>query len=211
MAAELPYLTSYKNVGVLFDRIAAAKAPETFSTTYLTGTIGLKSTADRQLIPMLKAMGFLDPNGKPLPQYALLKNSALAPGAIAAGIRRAYAPLFDSNEAANELEGAALKGAAAQVSGADASVVAKIYGTLLALFKKADFSAVAGAASATRDPTNKAELDDSPDATAVESARRRQVGLHPEFHYNIQVHLPANGSEETYLNIFNALRKSFVA
>ena len=97
MAAELPYLTSYKNVGVLFDRIAAAKAPETFSTTYLTGTIGLKSTADRQLIPMLKAMGFLDPNGKPLPQYALLKNSALAPGAIAAGIRRAYAPLFDSN------------------------------------------------------------------------------------------------------------------
>jgi hypothetical protein len=34
-------------------------------------------------------------------------------------------------------------------------------------------------------------------------------GLRPEFHYNIQVHLPSNGTEETYMNIFNAIRKVF--
>ena len=33
--------------------------------------------------------------------------------------------------------------------------------------------------------------------------------LRPEFHYNIQVHLPSNATEEAYLNIFNALRKAF--
>jgi hypothetical protein len=34
-------------------------------------------------------------------------------------------------------------------------------------------------------------------------------GFTPQFHYNIQVQLPANGTEETYLNIFSALRKVF--
>ena len=38
---------------------------------------------------------------------------------------------------------------------------------------------------------------------------QRPQGLRPEFHYNIHVHLPSNGTEETYLNIFNAIRKSF--
>jgi hypothetical protein len=33
-------------------------------------------------------------------------------------------------------------------------------------------------------------------------------GIRPEFHYNIQIHLPSNATEETYLNIFNALRKA---
>ena len=33
--------------------------------------------------------------------------------------------------------------------------------------------------------------------------------LRPEFHYNIQIHLPSNATEEVYLSIFNALRKTF--
>lgn len=33
--------------------------------------------------------------------------------------------------------------------------------------------------------------------------------LRPDFHFNIQIHLPANGTEETYLNIFAALRRTF--
>jgi hypothetical protein len=35
------------------------------------------------------------------------------------------------------------------------------------------------------------------------------TGLRTDFHFNIQVHLPANGTEDTYLNIFNALRRTF--
>jgi hypothetical protein len=33
--------------------------------------------------------------------------------------------------------------------------------------------------------------------------------LRHDFHFNIQIHLPSNGTEDTYLNIFNALRKVF--
>lgn len=32
--------------------------------------------------------------------------------------------------------------------------------------------------------------------------------FHPEFRFNIEVHLPSNGTEETYLNIFTALGRT---
>ncbi len=65
MAIELPYMPTVRNVPVVFDKIAKAKVPDAFTTNYLTGTLGLKSTNDRALIPLLKKLGFLDGSGKP--------------------------------------------------------------------------------------------------------------------------------------------------
>jgi hypothetical protein len=62
---ELPYLPSYKNVGVLFEKIEAAKVPESFTQKYLYDTIGLKGVGDRSLISLLKTLGFVDNAGKP--------------------------------------------------------------------------------------------------------------------------------------------------
>jgi hypothetical protein len=56
MAKELPYLGSYKNVPTLFQKIDAAKKPETLTTRVLADTLGLKSTGDRQLIALLKTI-----------------------------------------------------------------------------------------------------------------------------------------------------------
>jgi len=48
MPAQLPYLASNKNVGTLFEKIASAKIPPKFTHEFLTTTIGLKGTNDRQ-------------------------------------------------------------------------------------------------------------------------------------------------------------------
>ncbi|HEY4212203.1 MAG TPA: DUF5343 domain-containing protein [Steroidobacteraceae bacterium] len=210
--AELPYLGSYKNVGTLFERIASAKAPDTgFSTRYLADTLGLKSTGDRQLITLLKTLGFLDLSGKPNPDYLTLKNPTLGPKAIAQGVRRAYGPLFAANERANELSPSEMRGLIAQVTGADTGMVAKISGTLQALLRAADFSGVEQEEQqqgAAQENSQRTQSADQPSANS--SAQRSQNGgMRPEFHYNIQVHLPANGTEETYLHIFNAMRKAF--
>lgn len=204
MAGELPYLVSYKNVGTLFDKIAAAKAPEAFTTKYLADTLGLKSTTDRALITLLKALGFLDPSGKPTPEYMSLKNPMLAAGAIAAAVKRAYGPLFAADENANSKDASVLKGLIAQVTGGDTAGVSKIQGTLQALLKKSDFTKL-------RDPVPAPPEDDpSPDVTNNKKLPEL-LGQHlrSEFHYNIQVHLPANATEATYLDIFNAMRKAF--
>jgi hypothetical protein len=91
----------------------------------------------------------------------------------------------------------------AQVAGSDDDMTARIASTFSALTKLGDFKSEAG-----RPADRKA--DDAADI-AEEGAAIKQgpQGLRTEFHYNIQVHLPSNGTEETYLNIFNAIRKTF--
>lgn len=200
MAADLPYLPSYARVDRLFERIRTAKQPDAFTHKFLYNTIGLKSVGDRAFIPLLRTLGFIDGTGKPTAAYGALKNEGQAPKAIAAAIRHAYAPLFEANELANKLPQEQLKGLIAQIAGSDAQITTKIVGTFNALAKIADFSAPA---EATKERKGDGEKKDREEERAG-----RGPGIRPEFHYNIQVHLPANGTEETYLNIFNALRKA---
>jgi Family of unknown function (DUF5343) len=200
MAQTLPYLPSNKNIGKLFEKINTAQRPDTFTHEYLRETIGLKGTNDRPLISFLRSLGFLDSANRPTPTYDLLKNSSSAKGAIAAGVRAAYAPLFKANEKANDLAPEALKGLVSQVTGADKDMVSRIAATIQAIVKQADFSA------ASPPPKDlQKEEGEAPD----HKDDGGRSGLRPEFHYNIQIHLPGNGTEETYLNIFNALRRTF--
>jgi hypothetical protein len=205
-AQSLPYLPSYKNVGKLFEKISTAQKPSTFTHEYLQNTIGLKGTGDRPLIPLLGKLGFLDTANIPTPSYDLLKNKTTAKAAIAAGIRRAYGPLFKANEKANELSSDELKGLVSQVSGAEEGMVDRIASTFSALVKLGDFAAEEPATQGKK-PGEEADVND--EVLTKSKQKGAEGGLRPEFHYNIQIHLPGNGSEETYLNIFNALRRTF--
>jgi hypothetical protein len=126
MARDLPYLTSYKNVGKLLDGIFSAKQPDSFTRQFLSGTLGIKSTGDRSLIPMLRTLGFIDATNKPLPAYGALKNSARRRTAIANAIRRAYAPLYEANEQADKLPNEDLRGLVAPIAGSDDNMTSKI-------------------------------------------------------------------------------------
>jgi hypothetical protein len=219
MAVQLPYLASYKNVGLMFDKIASAKVPEAFSQPFLYQTLGLKGKGDRGLIPLLRTLGFIDASGKPTAEYAALKNRSLARIAVAKAIRRAYAPLFEANENAHLLKGEDLRGLVAQVAGTDDDMTGRIVGTLNALLRVADFTGTEEEAGT--DESSEEEISSKAgaargaggviDVPGTVALGRTSAGgpLRPEFHYNIQVHLPSNATEEVYLSIFNALRKAF--
>jgi hypothetical protein len=205
LAASLPYLSSNKNIDHLFSAIGSAKVPDRFTQEFLSSTVGLTGSNDRQMIALLKALRFLDQSGSPTSTYRLLKSKDTAKQAIAQGIREAYAPLFAANETANELTNEKLKGLVSQVAGTDDDMTSRIVATLSALLRQADFSLVAHdrvkAAShqeRTAEPVTQLPVP-------VSSGK----GMRPEFHYNLQIHLPNNATEEVYLNIFNALRKTF--
>ena len=206
MAKELPYLPSYKNVAELFSRINKAKVPDAFTVRFLADTIGLKSTGDRQLIGLLKKLGFLDGTGKPTQQYNLLKNSNTMGGAIADGIRIAYGPLYAADENAHKLSGENLRGLIAQVSGAEEGMAKLINGTFNSLIKLADFekSKPSIDGELNTQESQASEITEEPE----DIERRAQPKFSPEFRFNIEIHLPSNGTEETYLAIFSALRKS---
>jgi len=206
MTVSLPYLASYKNVGKLFEKIAAAKVPPKFNHHFLQTTIGLKSTGDRPLIPLLRTMGFIDQSGTCTPAYSLLKNENKQKAAIAGGMRHAYGPLFEADEKAHELSADKLRALISQVAGTDADMTSRIANTFLALAKLADFGAEAP--QETQDKDKDKEKPEEPEGENSGSSRSPK-GLRTEFHYNIQVQLPSNATEETYLNIFNAIRKTF--
>lgn len=146
--------------------------------------------------------------GKPTNRYAALKNEKIYGIEIARGIREAYAPLFDSNEKVYLLDGTELKGLIAQVSGADTGTLTKIIGTFKALLNLADFKSDETLKSDTLKPEDKKTAEKSNNSNELEKPDSLP-GLRPEFHYNFQIHLPSNSNEETYTNIFNALRKVF--
>lgn len=202
MAVSLPYLSTYKNLSTLFDKIAVAKVPETFSTRFMANTLGLKGTGDRAMIPLLRTLGILDGSNKPTQRYHVLRNRAKARSALAAAICQAYRPLFDADEKANEKTGDDLKGLIAQVAGTDEDATRRIALTFSALTKLADFTVTAQDGEQETEDTEQKGGDGSP--LPLPAGKLRS-----EFHYNIQVHLPSNGTEETYLNIFNALRRVF--
>lgn len=199
MGVSLPYVVSNKNVPTVFEKIAAAKVPEIFSQTFMAQTLGIKGSNDRPIIPLLRTMGVLDASNKPTPRYHLLRNKAKARFEIAKAVREAYAPLFAADENVNEKSGDDLKGIISQVAGTDEDATKRIAYTFIALVKLGDFSV----AVTEEDEGSDEEVKEKP------SVLPPPVKVRPEFHYNIQVHLPSNGTEETYLNIFNALRRVF--
>jgi hypothetical protein len=205
MPTSLPYLLALKNIPALFDKIATAKVPDKFTHQFLQTTLGLKSTADRQLIPFLRHLGFLDQSGTPTASYNLLKASLdKRAAAIAAGVRKAYQPLFDADHSAHQLTGDKLKSLVAQIAGTDADLTGRIAGTFQAIVRLGDFDAKV----IEEDTGRKNEAKEQEKKEEEETAPRPKE-LRTEFHYNIQVHLPSNATEETYQNIFNALRKTF--
>lgn len=206
MSVSLPYLSSNKNIGELFTKIASAAIPPKFTQDFLQKTIGLKGTNDRPLIPLLRTLGFLDQSNTPTAAYALLKAKDKSGAAIAVGIKAAYAPLFTADETANELSGEKLKSLVAQVAGTDDVMTARIANTFSALVKQGDFKTALSAREESKKDQNDEEADEREEDLAKD---RRGKGLLAEFQYVIQVQLPSNGTEETYLNIFNAIRKTF--
>ncbi len=207
MPASLPYLASNRNVETLFSKIQSAKVPDKFTHSFLQTTLGLKNTNDRGFIPLLRTLGFIDQSGNPTNNYRLLKNKDSAKVAIAGAIRSAYAPLFEADEKAHTHTGDKLKGLIAQVAGTDDDMTSRITGTFNALVKLADFSATVPSDTVSQETeTEVAEEVEQRDMSSLSKGSR---ALRPEFHYNIQIHLPSNATEEVYLNIFNALRKTF--
>lgn len=208
MPSSLPYLASNRNLENLFAKIQSAKVPDRFTHGFLQTTLGLKNTNDRAFIPLLRTLGFLDQSGAPTSTYRLLKNRESAKGALGQAVRAAYAPLYEADEKAHAQSGDKLKGLIAQVAGTDDDMTSRIMSTFSALVRMADFSEPAGMAAPPQPLENDGEEEEGTRGEDTPNVKQGR-SLRPEFHYNLQIHLPSNATEEVYLNIFNALRKTF--
>ena len=137
-------------------------------------------------------------DGTPTPIYDQLKDSTLTAKVLATQIRILYADLFAINTELQRAPENEIKGAISRVTGKDEEGVIRIYNTFKALCSIADFSD---------------NISHSPVPEKVEETASVAIPLSNrknEFHYNIQIHLPATTDVSVYNAIFKSLKDNLL-
>jgi len=67
---KLPYVTNPGKIREYFNKIIEVETPAKFTMNFLSDVMLFKGKNDRNLMPLLKSMGFLDGNGIPTQLYS---------------------------------------------------------------------------------------------------------------------------------------------
>lgn len=208
MALPKSYLTSIKNLTNIFNAILSAQAPERFSITFLN-SLEFKSSSDRLFIGVLRSLGFIDADNRPTQRYLEYLDQTQSKFVLAAGIREAYADLFQINKNAHTLTRAEVinKFKTLGQGKLSDSVLDKMGMTFVELCKLADFS--------TSQQVSKPQEQKSPEKNEKidekeqeEVARREGNRLRFEgLVYNIQIVLPETRDASVYDALFRAMKE----
>jgi hypothetical protein len=210
MATKLPYLASPGLVPRILQKIQEAKRPERFTHDFLETKLGFSGGSARAIIPLLKRMGFLNPDGTPTNLYNQFRNLDTQGYAAAQGIRNAYQELFERNEYANELDKDGLKSLIVEITGAsyDDRSLDLTVSTFEKLKAFADFEAspidrptAADIQISHQGPSEKPPLDASLN-------RGQDVGLN--IAYTINIVMPETTNPEVVDNIFRSIREKLL-
>lgn len=197
---DYPYMISNNKIEPIVAKIQQAARPAKFTIEVLR-TLGFTSTNDRAFIPLFKKLGFLLEDGTPSALYDQLKDSTSTKTILGVQIKELYAELYAINTEIHKASEADVKGAISRVTGKDAEGVGRIYNTFKALCKIATFDTERPVAAVVD------EVEKQP-TTVVEFAGA-QSRL-SEFHYNIQIHLPATNDISVYNAIFKSLKDNLL-
>ncbi len=198
---DYPYMISNNKIAPIIDKIQQAARPQKFTQEFLR-SLGFQSTNDRAFIPLFKKLGFLADDGTPTALYDQLKDATSTKSILAVQIKELYSELYAINTEIHKSTEADIKGAISRVTGKDADGVGRIYNTFKTLCGIADFSQTVPTATPAKEEKG---LDDP---APIDSA---PVALRPsEFHYNIQIHLPATNDISVYNAIFKSLKENLL-
>ncbi len=208
MSLTTSYLVSTKNFEGIMNSILGARAPERFTNKFLED-LGYKSSNDRLITGILKALGLLSDTGEPTQRYFDFLDQSQSKRIIAIGVQEAYEDLFNLNKKAQKLSQEEVKNKLRTLTQGQKGdkVIENMARTFRVLCDYADWSktnSVQNVINEEREMGNNDEaihskLDDTNDAIKPLNS----LGLH----YNIQIHLPETTNMAVYDAIFQSLKK----
>ena len=213
MSLPSAYLTTSKNLKAILDAIQGAQAPRKFTNSFLE-SLDFKSSSDRLIIGVLKALGFLDANGVPTSRYFQFLDESQSKRVLAEGVKQAYADLFQVNTKAYELSNQQVKNKFKTLAQGQLSepVLDKMVMTFKALAHLSDFSApplvpADGATDTGDEPRAQEEV-----AVASQPQHKSLPALKlGGLAYNIQLHLPESRDPAVYEALFKSLKEHLLA
>lgn len=197
---DYPYMMSNNKIQPIITKIQQAARPVKFTIEVLR-TLGFTSTNDRAFIPLFKKLGFLLDDGTPSALYDQLKDATSTSTILGVQIKSLYADLYAINTEIHKAPEAEAKGAISRVTGKDADGVTKIYNTFKTLCNIATFDVAQTPSDAEEEESTPQTNNATP---AVVTPRTN------EFHYNIQIHLPATNDISVYNAIFKSLKDNLL-
>lgn len=202
MALTSAYVLPTKRIPEVFAKIRDGQAPEQL-TTQLLKDWGFKSTNDRAFIPLLKALNFLNADGKPTNTYHNYRDHSQSKTVMAEALKEAYGDIFLIKAKPNASDKAAIEGKFKSFHNASENVADLMAKTFLGLIELADFNtSKSKTVSDTPAEVEKKKSEEDPD--------RKKIGNLSGLHYNIQIHLPATKDVEVYNSIFKSLREHLI-
>ena len=199
---EYPYMVSNNKISMIISSLQAAAKPSKFTLDFLKN-MGYASTNDRGIVPLFKELGFLTEDSVPTVYYDQLRDQTTYKKIMAARIRELYSELFVINVEIYKDSEANIKGAISRVTGGAEESVKRIYNTFKALCSTADFSQT----PIIDVPIEKHVIEEQADIGTRNKFPNRTSS---EFHYNIQIHLPATSDISVYNAIFKSLKDNLI-
>jgi hypothetical protein len=169
-------------------------------------SVGFKSKNDRYLLPILKALKFLDPGGIPTDRWRAYRDKQKAKGVLAAAITETYSGLFETYPDAYRRDNEALRNYFSTHSGSlNESTLQLVVRTFKVLCGEADFESAAAGEEVL-------EREEVKDQSTSKRVRRESVeGGGLTININIQLQLPATDDASVYEKLFEAMNKTILA
>lgn len=205
MALTTSYLTSVKNFEGIMNSILGARAPERFTNKFLED-LGYKSSNDRLITGVLKALGLLGDTGEPTQRYFDFLDQTQSKKVIAIGIQEAYEDLFNLNKDAQNLSQEEVKNKFKTLTQGQKGdkVIESMARTFKTLCDYADWTELSSSHHNIPVPDEPTQpLQHNQPVQVVNPVSPSNVGLH----YNIQIHLPETTNMAVYDAIFQSLKK----
>ncbi|MEQ8925487.1 MAG: DUF5343 domain-containing protein [Fulvivirga sp.] len=206
MADSFPYMVANGKISQILDKLKKASEPNKFTHAFLK-QLGFASTNDRAIIPLLKKLGFLNDNSTPTEKYKDLRDTTRYRFVLGEQIKELYSDLYAINTQIHEANEDEIKGAISRVTGKDETAVNRFYATYKTLTDIAEFDEPSPETESKQEEKTepKKEQTKKPDQKPSIS-----IPGSPDFHYNIQIHLPATTDIAVYNAIFKSIKENLM-
>jgi len=203
MAIPTAYLTVAGNIKPILEDVQKAGVPGKFTYDFLK-QLGHPSSANRPVIGVLKAIGFLTDSGTPTDRYRRYKDPKLAGAAMAEGIREGYADVFTVDQQAYLRNTTELTGIFSRLSDKGDAVNRKMASTFKTLAELADFQAPL--VPQTQDEAPPPDDGDEGETPPPDQMERVLDGI--ALRHDVHVHLPVTTDINVYDAIFRSIREN---
>jgi hypothetical protein len=200
------YAYSPKQIEDVLANVRDKGRPDTLVFSYIRDNWLLKNGQYGNVLDILSDMGFTDTSKKPTELYGRYQNHTTSKIALAEGIKNAYPDLFKAHPNAYSLDKEFLKGYFKQHTGADSSVVDKIYSTFTKLCSLAEFS-TGGIPSGL---SEEVKLPNFQSNGKINNENGNGNFSFP-LSFNFEIIIPSDATPEKYDAIFSAIKKNLMS